>query len=312
MRDGARSATSVSVPAWVLEALGPDLADVGKLAWGFTNETWGATTPAGDRYALTRMASTAAAEFVLRNGPEVARRVGIAGLEMPAPIAELSRPADRVVVSRWIDGVPAMQLLSARGGAEQVGRAIGDAWRQLADVDVAALGLDATWAGGRTLATTASDWLASVGPGLRASAARSVGVVIDAVSAQPSVRRSGFVHGDLVPANVLLRPSGPVLVDFEAARIGDRLFDAAWFRWIVAYHHPELAADAWRAFARAAALPPDGGDPVLLDAYPVLRILEILAGGELSEASRARWVQQLDAALARLETLAVPGDRGGG
>jgi aminoglycoside phosphotransferase (APT) family kinase protein len=103
------------------------------------------------------------------------------------------------------------------------------------------------------------------------------------------------VHGDLVPANLLLRDGANVLLDLEAARIGDPLLDAAWFRWIVAYHHPELVPAAWAAFAGAAGIATsDATVRALLDAYPVLRILEILAGPGVGPSARGRWLRQLE------------------
>jgi aminoglycoside phosphotransferase (APT) family kinase protein len=300
MASRAPEARDGTAPGWVTAALGPELAGVSRLPWGFTNETWGATTAEGERYAVTRMASTAAASFVLRHGPAIAGRVGSVGLVMPVPIPARSHASEAVVVSSWLDGTPAMLQLGGSGGASAVGHALGDAWRRLREVDIDGLALDDTWARPAVLAGAARGWLASEAGRLGAQAASNADGHIETLASGGRAQRASFVHGDLVPANLLLRAEGSALLDLESARIGDPLFDAAWFRWIVGYHHPELVEQAWSAFVSAAAPPVDEPfDEALLDAYPVLRILEILAGPDLTVASRDRWIQQLECAVAR-------------
>ena len=289
-----------AAPDWVAAALGPGLSDVMRLPWSFTNETWRATTPAGDRYAVTRMASSAAAAFVLRTGPGVARRLGAAGLATPVPIPSQSRVAERVIVSRWLDGTPAMSHLNAPAGAATVGRQLGRVWLRLTAVQTAGLALDETWAGSARLAASASRWLERLGNEVGSSTAAGAARRIEMVAALPDAPSPSFVHGDLVPANLLIRKDDVALLDLEAARIGDAMLDAAWFRWIVEYHHPQLAPVAWSAFAAEAGL--RGHDPTevtRLYAYPVLRILEILAGPALRPAARAGWLEQLERAVAR-------------
>jgi aminoglycoside phosphotransferase (APT) family kinase protein len=207
--------------------------------------------------------------------------------------------ADGIVVSGWLDGTPAMLQLAGRAGARVVGRALGEAWRQLQAVDVAGLGLDDTWANPATLAAAAGRWLETDLVAFDARTAAAAARRIQAIGGLPPLERGSFVHGDLVPANLLLRPHGTALLDLESARIGDPLLDAAWCRWIVRYHHPELAAATWAAFTDAAGLRDDPGLDALLDAYAVARILELVADQERSRAARERWVAQLRAALAR-------------
>jgi aminoglycoside phosphotransferase (APT) family kinase protein len=295
---------SVTVPAWVTAALGTGLTDVERLPWGFTNETWGASFPTGERFAVTRMVSERAAGFVIGRGPETARRLADAGLDVPVPDVGRSLRAERVVVSSWIEGAPAMLRLNGRGGAEAVGRAAALAWRRLADVDVAGLALDETWARPLVLAGAGKDWLDRARPemGKRTAAAaeRLIEAIGSASPVAPASARSAFVHGDLVPANILLRDAAVALLDLESARIGDPLLDAAWFRWIVAYHHPALEPAAWGGFAAVAGLTDlSSWQKARLVAYPVLRILEILAEPDLPSIPRSRWLAQLDSATLR-------------
>ena len=91
------------------------------------------------------------------------------------------------------------------------------------------------------------------------------------------------------------------LLDLEAVRVGERLLDAAWFRWIVRYHHPVIEPAAWAGFVAASRLDRDDrGVGELIHILAVVRILEILARPVLDAAARARWVDQLRAGVEEL------------
>jgi aminoglycoside phosphotransferase (APT) family kinase protein len=287
-------------PAWVVDALGPGASHLERVPWGFTNETWVGTAADGRRYAATRMASSAAAATILRRGPAITPRLATVGLETPIPMAGRSLPALGVVVTRWLEGLPGMTRMGDAVGAAQVGGAAGAAWSALRRVDVGGLELDDLWARGGDLQAAATGWLATVRPALASDRATEIRARIERVGEMLRDRRSGFVHGDLVPANVLLREGGPpAVLDLESVRIGDRLFDAAWFGWIVRYHHPELHAPAWAAFLGAAGLGRlSPADSVLLATLPMIRMLEILADQRLPPDSRRRWLDQLAASVA--------------
>jgi aminoglycoside phosphotransferase (APT) family kinase protein len=295
----AGAANALGVPEWVTAALGQDLSDARLVPWGFANETWAATPPDGIRRAVTRMASPAVAAEIICRGPEVARRLASVGLEIPVPIASHSHAEQGVVVSAWIEGAPGIARLGEPGGPEAVGRALGDAWRRLGEVDPSGLGLDDRWARPLDLRDVARGWLDGLRHELAAAVATAVEVRLDELALYSG--RVGFVHGDLVPANVLLRdPQPPALLDLEAVRVGERFLDAAWFRWIVRYHHPELEPVAWLAFVKAARI--DAGRraiATLLAALPTVRILEILGDSRLVEQARLRWLQQLAASVGR-------------
>ena len=282
-------------PAWAVAALGPECVDAVRLPWGFTNETWTATAPDGIRYIATRMASLQVAAAVIGRGPEIARRLGGAGVRTPVPIAARSNVAAGVVVSERLDGAPAMLRLGDPAGAAVVGRALGWVWRRLAAVDIDGLALDDTWARPGELAEAAATWLDLIRHDLGQSVSAGFERQIGGVERLLRARSPRFVHGDLVPVNVLLREDGqPALLDLEAVRAADPLLDAAWFRWIVGYHHPDAEEPAWSAFLDETGL--DAGDPTiaaLLDVLPVVRILEILAQPGLGSRARGRWLDQL-------------------
>jgi hypothetical protein len=81
------------------------------------------------------------------------------------------------------------------------------------------------------------------------------------------------------------------------ARLGDPLLDAAWFAWIVRFHHPGAFADAWAGFSIEAGLddtPPTVAE--LLGVLPIVRILELLDAAA-GKPARADWLTQLRASL---------------
>jgi len=293
----AAARSGLQVPAWVVDALGPAASGLRRLPWGFTNESWEGTTPEGTRYVATRMRERRQAGEVIRRGPDITRRLRVVGLDTPVPLPGRSLAGRGIVVSEWLAGVPAMARLGDTYGPTAVGRAIGDTWRRLAGVDPTGLDLDNLWARPRDLATAAGGWLGLVRPQLSAMTAAAVAARIEDLGSSSHDPQPHFVHGDLVPANILLRdPGPPVLLDLEAVRIGDPLLDAAWFSWIVRYHHPETHRAAWAAFQDAARLrAPDAAGPNVLAALPVVRVLEILSDRDLERAARSRWLDQLAA-----------------
>ncbi len=285
---------SEAVPAWVGLVLGNGVTDLRRLAWGFTNETWAGTTAGGERLVATRMAEPRLASAMIARGPAIAGRLAAAGIETPVPLAARSHPATGVLVARWLDGTPGMELLHTAGGAAEVGRALGRAWRRLAGVDSAGLELDELWADPGVLARAARRWLGGVDAELPSPAVEVAEVRLGQVEALLAGRRPAMVHGDFVPANVLIRDAAsPALLDLEAVRLGEPLLDAAWFGWIVRFHHPAVSQTAWTSFADAAAI--DAGESVtaaLLEILPTVRILEIVAALAPGPA-RARWMEQL-------------------
>ncbi|MGH2354784.1 MAG: phosphotransferase family protein, partial [Chloroflexota bacterium] len=67
-----------------------------------------------------------------------------------------------------------------------------------------------------------------------------------------------LVHGDFGPQNMLFDlASGSVaaVVDWESARIGQRVEDLAWAEWIVRMHHPDLVGDLSLLFESSGQTP---------------------------------------------------------
>jgi aminoglycoside phosphotransferase (APT) family kinase protein len=285
-------------PAWVTDTVGP-VREAARIRWGFTNESWRVVTVAGGPLVATRMAGPASAGAVLARGPAIAATLASVGISTPVPIAERSAPERAVIVSGFVAGRSGMELVGDVHGAATVGRLLGEAWHVLGRIDTTGLELDDLWARPADLAAAAGRWLTADSAALEPTLTTGIARRIEGLARLLEGHRPGFVHGDLVPANILVEGEKlAALLDLETVRLGARLLDAAWFRWIVRYHHPDVAHAAWRAFAGASNV--DDARPqiaTLLDVLPLVRILEILSQPTLEAGARVRWLDQLAACL---------------
>ncbi len=291
---------SSQTPDWLPGAFGGAAAQAVRLRWGFANETWAGRLPDGRRVAATLLADPAAAERLRALIAVVRPRLVAAGLPVPAPIdAGPGVPAD-VVIAEFVDGIPGPEILGRADGPTAIGTLLGSAWRRLGTVDPAGTGLPDRWTSADRLLVLAAGWSAIVSHDLAAPDRDRLDAVLGTLPELLVGRPAGVVHGDLVPANILVADGRLVaLLDLEAARLADPLLDAAWFDWIVRYHHPREEPAAWAAFAAEAGI--ERSDPTidgLLHAYPIVRILEILDDIGAADAARPRWLGQLTAALA--------------
>ncbi len=290
-------------PDWLTQLWPGEPVAVARLRWGFTNESWAVTLADGSRLAVTRVADPITEETAARSLVVLRPRLVAAGLPLAMPVAGSGArrwPSD-IRVSELIEGVVGASLLDDPGGGQLVGRLCGLAGRRIAAVDPSNAGLPDLWATGRRLAEAARSWADAVAADLelteRADLADAIAVLPDRLAGRPVV----LVHGDLVPVNIVVRDGRLVgVLDLETLRLADPLYDVAWFRHILGFHHPDVLDAASDGFVEAA-----GSDPLnaahlaLMALLPVIRILEILAALSADDPRRAAWLRQLRAALGR-------------
>jgi aminoglycoside phosphotransferase (APT) family kinase protein len=290
-----------SVPPWLRAAFDGVVIDASPSPWGFRNETWLAELGDGRRFVATRLADRRAAAVVAARIVAVRPRLSAVGLPVPALAAPRLRRARGVLISQFQDGVPGPDLLREPSGPAIVGSLLGSAWRLLALADPAGLGLPDLWATPDRLASAARDWLAELATGLARADRARLAATIEMLPGLVGGRPAGIVHGDLVPANILVGDGVLVaLLDLEFVRLGDPRLDAAWFDWIVWFHHRSIHPVAWQAFRRAGGIEPgDAPTHEAIRMLPAIRLLEILHGLERGDPARTRWMEHLDAWLAR-------------
>lgn len=245
---------------------------------------WSVTARASDRRAIGRR---------IRIGHDLARLAP--RLPVPEILGGDIHGPTPFVVSRFVPGISARELLGDEAGAARVGTAIGLVQREIAAVPTAGLRLPRTWADPDRLGAAARLWLADAGPSISAASAQGVR---DAIYRLPdSFAGVGpvFAQGDLAPVNVLLRDGAVVaLLDFERARLAHPLFDAAWWSWIVRYHHATLWRAAGAAYLSAAGIDQNPHMLAQLNRLAVLQCLEMAASTpRRAQDARREWASRV-------------------
>jgi hypothetical protein len=294
-------ASSRSVPAWVRGAFDEVVIDAAPLRWGFRNETWLAELANGRRFAVSRLVDRAAAAILPARIAAVQPRLVAVGLPVLALVEPDVPRAGGVLVSPFQDGVPGPDILGEPSGPAVVGSLLGSAWRRLAAADPVGLDLPDLWASPDRLASAARWWLVTVSATLPRRDRARLAAAIETLPGLLEGPPARIVHGDLVPANILVQDGVLVaLLDLEFVRLGDRRLDAAWFEWMVWFHHRSVHPVAWEAFAAAGGI--ERGDVTtreVVRVLPAIRMLEILDDLERDDRGRSRWLEHLSAWLAR-------------
>jgi aminoglycoside phosphotransferase (APT) family kinase protein len=295
------AAPRVSPPAWIDDLFAcQGLSGASRLGWGFRNETWKVDLTDGRRLAATRLADATAAASIASLVRLLGPRLHDVGVPSPNLVDPGPAAPPGVIVTEFVEGTPGAELLDDDEGAALVGSVLGETWTKLARIDPSGLPVRATPRGpvgdGPFIAP-----LARVRRWLTSSEQHQVAAAIEAGVELLADRKVGLVHGDLVPVNVLVRGGRlAALLDFESVQVADPLLDAAWFDWIVAFHHPDREAAAWRGFVASSGLDPgDEATRGLLRILPLMRLVEILADDRLADDRAGHWLGMLRACLAR-------------
>jgi aminoglycoside phosphotransferase (APT) family kinase protein len=277
-------------------ALARPVSDETRATWGFTNRTDMITLDNGQRVVLQRYRRREDAEYRLRV---------IRGLQAPAAQAGIPLPRVRDynlhgdpawVIYDVLPGVPVPEAGQAGPGGPrfpQMARIMGELLATFRQLPAAGLELDRLWADPKRLAASAAGWAQQL-------SITNAGTCLDAVPGLFAGRPVVLAHGDFAPVNVLTDGETVTgLLDFEAVRLADPLFDAAWWAWSVSFSSPGVLRQAWPAFLDGAGI--DAAEPGLADrvrALQVLRMLEQLVAGNLTPGIAGIVTDRLHATLA--------------
>jgi aminoglycoside phosphotransferase (APT) family kinase protein len=261
-------------------ALGRPVAAAARAAWGFTNRTDMVTLADGRQVAVQRYRRRKDAAYRLRVMQGLAGPASEAGIPLPR-VRAFSLDGD----TPWVvyDVLPGVPVPAAGelgpGGARfpHMARLMGELLAAFRRLRAASLRLDDLWADPQRLAAAAASWA-------RQLSLTTAGRVLDAVPTLFAGRPVVLTHGDFAPVNILTDGTAVTgLLDFEAVRLSDPLFDPAWWAWSVSFSGPGVLEAAWPAFLAGAGIDPD--EPGLSErvrVLQVLRMMEQLASGNLA------------------------------
>ena len=275
--------------------LGSDLTEASRTPWGDTRSIYRLVLADGRIVAARHLMGSNAHQ----RAKELVRRIGrlvASGIEVAHP-AEVSSADEEAawILTPWVDGVVgAAALQSPRSAirlAEQMGRLAG----RIASVDADGLDLNGHWTGPGQLAAAGAGWLAELelSRETRLGVNRSFGNIVSAWD-ESTLWRVGTSHGDFAPINVIIgRGDALVLLDLDDLQLGPRLFDVAWWGWVVRYHHPNAWARAWPALVAGAGL--DDGAELDAAATAVARVRVLERAAKAPDVRvRSLWLRRLD------------------
>lgn len=296
--------------------VGAEVIAAERARWGFENRTDIVTLADGQRRVVQRIVSRELAPHTVRLARTMPERFAAVGLRLPVVLAADADADPPYVVREYIHGVPAATLMSQPDTAIAVAQMMGALLPRLAQIDTAGLGLETTWADGARLARQARQHLARCRALLDEA---TIALLEQAIADVPHllIGRGVFAHGDFCPVNALVEDDGRqtmddgtdapaerlrneqpaslvALLDVEFARVADPLFDAAWWGWVVRYHHYERWLGAWPELLAAAGIANDDLTNQRVRVLQVLRCLEMLGDNDAMhrEDKLALWAQR--------------------
>jgi aminoglycoside phosphotransferase (APT) family kinase protein len=295
-----------------------------RAAWGFENRTDIVTLADGRRLVVQRLAKWMRAPRSLRLAQLLPDRLAPIGVRLPRQLAADATADPPYAVREHLPGVPAAAFMGDDAGAIAVASAMGALLPLLQLAPTAGLRLPSSWADAARLEQLARRQLDRCRELFDEAIRRELAATIDEVRARFAGRSSCFAHGDFCPVNALaeldqgrttedegdeLRRSSLVLrqteiesggirvialLDVDYARVADPLFDAAWWGWVVRYHHPERWAAAWPALLRTASIVADEATQGHVRVLQRLRCLEAVDDARRAGIdAAAAWAQRL-------------------
>lgn len=269
--------------------------------WGFENRTDIVTLADGRRLVVQRITRRFYARRRLLLGEAVPPLLASAGVRAPRQLAADPDADPPYAVREFLPGTPANRLLDSPAGARDLARAMGALLPRIAGVQARGLPLPEGWADPQRLADESRGRLLRCRSLLSEPTHAQLAGTIAALPGLFAGRPPVFAHGDFCPVNALVLPAAGgqppevALVDFDEARLADPLFDAAWWGWVVRFHHPERWRAAWPALLAAAGIQEGAATRARVRALQLLRLLEALdeARAHLPQAAGS-WAQRLE------------------
>jgi len=280
--------------------VGAPIVAVERCAWGFENRTDIVTLHDGRRLVVQRITNRSLAQQKVRLARLLPDRLASVGVRAPRVIAADAAADPPYVVREYLAGAPGSTLMDSDADALRLAVEMGAILRRLASVPTAGVALHTGWSDPARMAHQAARQLERCHTLFDAATSRTLTTIIASVATHFAGRPRQFAHGDFCPINTLVEDDHVVaLLDLEFARIADPLFDAAWWGWVVRYHHPARWAVAWPRFLDAAGIAADAATLERIGILQRLRCLEALDYSRMIDPERAAlWLRHLSATLA--------------
>lgn len=280
--------------------VGAPIAAVEHCAWGFENRTDIVTLHHGRRLVVQRITNRSLAQQKVRLARLLPERLTAVGVRAPRVIAADAAADPPYVVREYLAGVPGSTQMDSDADALKLAVEMGAILRRLASVPTAGVALHTGWSDPARMAQQASRQLERCHTLFDMATSRTLTAIIDSVATHFAGRPRQFAHGDFCPINTLVEDGHVVaLLDLEFARLADPLFDAAWWGWVVRYHHPARWVVAWPRFLDAAGIVADAATLERIGILQRLRCLEALDYSRMVDPARATlWLRHLSATLA--------------
>jgi len=268
---------------WLEQILDQPIIEAAPAKWGFAHQTAVVTLADGSGVVSQQYRRRTDAERRLRimdalRDPAAGKGIAIARIRR----FELEEDPPWIVFE-MLPGEPSDE--SAVGGPKfpALARAMGAMLANFSELPCADVELDDMWARPRYLAARADAWAECLAPALSVEQAADLEAVLADLPTLFDGRPAVLAHGDYAPVNILVRDDTITgLLDFEAVRVADPLYDAAWWAWSVGFAGTDVLAAAWPSFLEGMGLDP--AEPRLVQrirSIQVVRALEMLADDDL-------------------------------
>jgi aminoglycoside phosphotransferase (APT) family kinase protein len=235
--------------------------------WGFGKETLLLTLSSQQRMVAQFMDAPSDAQR-METAAGAFRRMGL-----PVPVIRVAVHGERTsaVLVEHVDGTPGPEALAA-GDAAAVAESMGALARLLRSFEPAPeLQSDAAWMTPAAVLAAAEAW------GARSADGSTPGDLRASARTVAATRwRAVVVHGDYVPANVLMADDRvAALLDLQAATNGHPLTDAAWWGLVVRHHHRALFDVVYPRFLDGVGIEP--AERACLPHVALLRAAQLVA-----------------------------------